>query len=440
MSAPLGPRGESVAPPAAAVLPEMPDLSHLTEEERKIILDVMDRQRKEDEKEQSMLKVKEEPKSQSPQWFKGPFSGITELVNNVLQPQTKPQNEPQTELPKEPETKLHQQFELYKDQVKRMGEEVQSAPEQKADVPTCGICHKTKFADGCGHPCSYCQTKFCARCGGRVSLRSNKVMWVCNLCRKQQEILTKSGAWFYGGPGATGLSDVRGFTFRRNEEAPQEKKAKLQEAPLLYQGPPGDRSRGPELTRQHSPDNTSGLKPGYKTADRKRSPSASRDGSQAYDQREPRPEPSHYAPGVGGMPRSPSDYGPGERQRQGGYERPARDVEAARGAYRARRGGWHSQEEGPPEPGFMPDGPMLSEHDAQRQRQEESYEARYRSDPNLARYPVKPQPYEEQMRMHAEVSRFRHERRHSDVSLACAEAEGLAGPPMARLLPGLGHA
>nr|2A20_A Chain A, Regulating synaptic membrane exocytosis protein 2 [Rattus norvegicus]2CJS_C Chain C, REGULATING SYNAPTIC MEMBRANE EXOCYTOSIS PROTEIN 2 [Rattus norvegicus] len=59
--------------------------------------------------------------------------------------------------------------------------------EQKGDAPTCGICHKTKFADGCGHNCSYCQTKFCARCGGRVSLRSNKVMWVCNLCRKQQE-------------------------------------------------------------------------------------------------------------------------------------------------------------------------------------------------------------------------------------------------------------
>lgn len=36
--------------------PEMPDLSHLTEEERKIILSVMDRQRKEEEKEQSMLK------------------------------------------------------------------------------------------------------------------------------------------------------------------------------------------------------------------------------------------------------------------------------------------------------------------------------------------------------------------------------------------------
>ncbi|KAL6039711.1 hypothetical protein STEG23_000323 [Scotinomys teguina] len=35
----------------------MPDLSHLTEEERKIILAVMDRQKKEEEKEQSVLKL-----------------------------------------------------------------------------------------------------------------------------------------------------------------------------------------------------------------------------------------------------------------------------------------------------------------------------------------------------------------------------------------------
>lgn len=42
-------------PPAGAGS-EMPDLSHLTEEERSIILSVMERQRKEEEKEQSMLK------------------------------------------------------------------------------------------------------------------------------------------------------------------------------------------------------------------------------------------------------------------------------------------------------------------------------------------------------------------------------------------------
>ncbi|XP_041844673.1 regulating synaptic membrane exocytosis protein 2 isoform X6 [Melanotaenia boesemani] len=383
MSAPHGPRGghgpaaaAAAAPSAAGAMPEMPDLSHLTEEERKIILGVMDRQKKEEAKEQSMLK------------------------------------------------KLHQQFESYKDQVKKMGEETKPAQEQKGEAPTCGICHKTKFADGCGHLCSYCQTKFCARCGGRVSLRSNKedkvVMWVCNLCRKQQEILTKSGEWFYSsGPGQV------------FEGGPQGKKAKLQDPSLYpYQGASGDltttsdrsRPHGGLLPRQASLDNGTGLRysgPGDTPIDSKQSPSASRDPNQKYDQREGGDHPQ-YAPTDGGMPRSPSDYGDRDPRRapRGPHMYP--DVDAARMGYRDRRGPgrWHSQEypldqelDGPP-----------SEYDIQRQRQEE-FQARYRSDPNLARYPVKPQPYEEQMRMHAEVGRFRHERRHSDVSLAYTEQD-----------------
>ncbi|XP_016517197.1 regulating synaptic membrane exocytosis protein 2 isoform X20 [Poecilia formosa] len=427
MSAPHGPRGgpgpaaAAAAPSAAGAMPEMPDLSHLTEEERKIILGVMDRQKKEEAKEQSMLKLKEEPKPQQAQWF--PFSGITGLVNNVLQPQQKPQNDKKPE----PDAKLHQQFESYKDQVKKMGEETKPAQDQKSEAPTCGICHKTKFADGCGHICSYCQTKFCARCGGRVSLRSNKedkvVMWVCNLCRKQQEILTKSGAWFYDSePG-----QVRGVF----EGGPQGKKAKLHD-PSLYahQGasgdltPASDRSRphGGLLPRQASLDNGTGLRylgPGDAPIDRKRSPSASRDPNQKYDQREGGDHPQ-YAPTDNSMPRSPSDYGDVDPRRvpQGPHIFP--DVDAMRSGYRDRRGPgrWHSQEypldqelDGPP-----------SDFDLQRQRQEE-FQMRYRSDPNLARYPVKPQPYEEQMRMHAEVGRLRHERRHSDVSLAYTEQD-----------------
>ncbi|XP_022609109.1 regulating synaptic membrane exocytosis protein 2 isoform X16 [Seriola dumerili] len=151
----------------------------------------------------------------------------------------------------------------------------------------------------------------------------------------------------------------------------------------------------------------------------KRSPSASRDPNQKYDQREG-VDHSQYAPTDGGMPRSPSDYGDGDPRRapRGPHMYP--DVDAARMGYRDRRGPgrWHSQEypldqelDGPP-----------SEYDLQQQRQEE-FQARYRSDPNLARYPVKPQPYEEQMRMHAEVGRLRHERRHSDVSLAYTEQD-----------------
>eukprot|EP00076_Gallus_gallus_P038316 XP_025003854.1 regulating synaptic membrane exocytosis protein 2 isoform X28 [Gallus gallus] len=377
MSAPAGPRGGPAPPqPLPATQPEMPDLSHLTEEERKIILAVMDRQKKEEEKEQSVLK------------------------------------------------KLHQQFEMYKEQVKKMGEESQQQQEQKGDAPTCGICHKTKFADGCGHNCSYCQTKFCARCGGRVSLRSNKVMWVCNLCRKQQEILTKSGAWFYNsGSNAPQKPDQEGIRGLRNEEAPQEKKAKLQEH-LQYQGPPGDistqvldKNRSQGLTRQDSIKNGSGVKhqiTSDTTSDRKRSPSISREQNRRYDQREERDEYSQYATSDSAMPRSPSDYS--DRRSQRGpqlYEEPEL------GDYRdSNRRSRRRSKEYPVE-----EEDAQNREEYERQRREEEYQARYRSDPNLARYPVKPQPYEEQMRIHAEVSRARHERRHSDVSLANTELE-----------------
>ncbi|XP_059527949.1 regulating synaptic membrane exocytosis protein 2 isoform X24 [Myotis daubentonii] len=383
MSAPVGPRGRPAATPAASQpppQPEMPDLSHLTEEERKIILAVMDRQKKEEEKEQSVLK------------------------------------------------KLHQQFEMYKEQVKKMGEESQQQQEQKGDAPTCGICHKTKFADGCGHNCSYCQTKFCARCGGRVSLRSNKedkvVMWVCNLCRKQQEILTKSGAWFYNsGPNTPQQPDQKALRGLRNEEAPQEKKAKLHEQ-AQFQGPSGDlsvpaveKSRSHGLTRQDSIKNGSGVKHQIASdiaSDRKRSPSVSRDQNRRYDQREEREEYSQYAPSDSAMPRSPSDYADRRSQREPQFYEESDHINYRDPNRRSHR---HSKEY------IVDDEDVESRDEYERQRREEEYQARYRSDPNLARYPVKPQPYEEQMRIHAEVSRARHERRHSDVSLANAELE-----------------
>uniref|UniRef100_A0A8C7LKZ4 Regulating synaptic membrane exocytosis 1 n=1 Tax=Oncorhynchus mykiss TaxID=8022 RepID=A0A8C7LKZ4_ONCMY len=158
MSASVGPPGGARPPVVPASMPE-PDLSHLTEEERKIIMAVLARQKEEEEKEEAMLKG------------------------------------------------IQQQMWSYRETVRRVGEETRrqtTTGQHRDDAPTCGICHKTKFADGCGSLCSYCQTKFCARCGGRVSLRTNSVMWVCNNCRKQQEILTKPGEWF-SGPGKPGL-------------------------------------------------------------------------------------------------------------------------------------------------------------------------------------------------------------------------------------------
>ncbi|XP_074503077.1 regulating synaptic membrane exocytosis protein 1-like isoform X29 [Sebastes fasciatus] len=175
-----GPPRPPVNPPA---IPE-PDLSHLTEDERKIIMAVLARQREEEAKEEAMIKEEK------------PIQART--VNLVGQKKPPQQNDVRG---------IQQQLSSYRETVIRQATVAAGSAVHRDDAPTCGICHKTKFADGCGNLCSYCQTKFCARCGGRVSLRSNTedkvVIWVCNNCRKQQELLTKPGEWFTGPAGNT---------------------------------------------------------------------------------------------------------------------------------------------------------------------------------------------------------------------------------------------
>nr|XP_036851571.1 regulating synaptic membrane exocytosis protein 2 isoform X18 [Manis javanica] len=147
---------------------------------------------------------------------------------------------------------------------------------------------------------------------------------------------------------------------------------------------------------------------------RKRSPSVSRDQNRRYDQREEREEYSQYAASDSTMPRSPSDYADRRSQHEPQFYEESDHMNYRDSNRRSHR---HSKEY------IVDDEDVDSRDEYERQRREEEYQARYRSDPNLARYPVKPQPYEEQMRIHAEVSRARHERRHSDVSLANAEME-----------------
>ncbi|NXN92966.1 RIMS1 protein, partial [Rhinopomastus cyanomelas] len=363
---PRGPRPPTVPPP----MQELPDLSHLTEEERNIIMAVMDRQKEEEEKEEAMLK------------------------------------------------RLHQQFESYKEQVRKIGEEARRYQgEHKDDAPTCGICHKTKFADGCGHLCSYCRTKFCARCGGRVSLRSNNVMWVCNLCRKQQEILTKSGAWFFGsGPQPSPSQDgtLSDTATGASSDAPREKKARLQER---------SRSQTPLSTAAASSQETSSSSV---QADRRKGAEASQP-AMGPDQKQvssrSRSEPPRERKKVTAVSEQNGKGVKGERKRvpkASLQKEGAADDRERKERHEGRRLEKGKSQDYPdlpekPEEGQVPDD--------DKQRKEDESHTRYRSDPNLARYPVKPHPEEQQMRMHAKVSKARHERRHSDVALPHTEVE-----------------
>ncbi|XP_066171100.1 regulating synaptic membrane exocytosis protein 1 isoform X13 [Sylvia atricapilla] len=362
---PRGPRPPTVPPP----MQELPDLSHLTEEERNIIMAVMDRQKEEEEKEEAMLK------------------------------------------------RLHQQFESYKEQVRKIGEEARRYQgEHKDDAPTCGICHKTKFADGCGHLCSYCRTKFCARCGGRVSLRSNNVMWVCNLCRKQQEILTKSGAWFFGsGPQPSPSQDgtLSDTATGASSDAPREKKARLQER---------SRSQTPLSTAAASAQeiSSSSVQPDRRKGAEVSQPVMGPDQKQASRSRSEPPKERKKAVLVS------DQNGKGvksERKRVPKSSLPKEgptDDRERKERHEGRRLEKGKSQDYPDLPEKLEEGKVP---DDEKQRKEDEYHTRYRSDPNLARYPVKPHPEEQQMRMHAKVSKARHERRHSDVALPHTEME-----------------
>uniref|UniRef100_A0A915INE1 RabBD domain-containing protein n=1 Tax=Romanomermis culicivorax TaxID=13658 RepID=A0A915INE1_ROMCU len=110
-----------------------PDLSHLTEEERKIIEEVMKRQNAEENSEKRMREQHEKE-------LKEIEKLIEERRTSILNVQA------------------------------------------TMDPALCQICQKTKFADGIGRKCVHCQLK--------------QVSWACQLCSKRQELLSKSGIWF----------------------------------------------------------------------------------------------------------------------------------------------------------------------------------------------------------------------------------------------------
>ncbi|KYN04560.1 Rab-3-interacting molecule unc-10 [Cyphomyrmex costatus] len=106
-----------------AELPQ-PDMSHLTPEERRIIEGVLMRQKEEEEQDHEIMRRK--------------------------------QDEVQI---------LEETIRIRSEKHKKAGVELNA---------TCHICLKTKFADGVGHICNYCDIRCCARCGGKVTLRSSK--------------------------------------------------------------------------------------------------------------------------------------------------------------------------------------------------------------------------------------------------------------------------
>ncbi|XP_063224160.1 regulating synaptic membrane exocytosis protein 2 [Bacillus rossius redtenbacheri] len=175
-----------------------------------------------------------------------------------------------------------------------------SEQQKKAGVEldaTCHICLKTKFADGVGHICNYCHIRCCARCGGKVTLRSNKVIWVCILCRKKQELLSKTGQWINKGMSPGGDAIMRRIQADLHQQPEDLVGAAPSPLPLQQQASsaaPCDKR--PKLERAHS------------AAEKENQP-LQRSGSalrRQYSQQEPGPpdDPRYYRREIEGLMRS----------------------------------------------------------------------------------------------------------------------------------------
>ncbi|GMT02871.1 hypothetical protein PENTCL1PPCAC_25045 [Pristionchus entomophagus] len=132
----------------------MPDLSHLSAEERAIIEEVFQRQKQEEAQEKQIEQKADKE-----------LDDIEKQINDRKQTAAR-----------------------------LVGTQ---------DDAICQICQVTKFADGIGHKCFYCQLRSCARCGGRTQSKG-KPIWACSMCQKKQSILAKTGKWF--------KADERGLT------------------------------------------------------------------------------------------------------------------------------------------------------------------------------------------------------------------------------------
>ncbi|XP_017594753.1 PREDICTED: regulating synaptic membrane exocytosis protein 1 isoform X13 [Corvus brachyrhynchos] len=241
-------------------------------------------------------------------------------------------------------------------------------------------------------------------------------MWVCNLCRKQQEILTKSGAWFFGsGPQPSPSQDgtLSDTATGASSDAPREKKARLQER---------SRSQTPLSTAAASSQeiSSSSVQSDRRKGAEVSQPAMGPDQKQASRSRSEPPKERKKAVLVSdqngkGVKSERKRVPKSSLQKEG-----ATDDRERKERHEGRRLEKGKSQDYPDLPEKLEEGQVP---DDEKQRKEDEYHTRYRSDPNLARYPVKPHPEEQQMRMHAKVSKARHERRHSDVALPHTEME-----------------
>ncbi|KAK4472524.1 hypothetical protein MN116_002683 [Schistosoma mekongi] len=192
---------------------DTPDLSHLTPEERKIIEDVMNRQKQEEAKDSQIIgktipvinsSVKDlNTTSRSVHMTnsseKLPIPTNIATVNGKIANKLPSTNNTNTSLPFGNTVVSLMAEAAHVVTRSGVGGSISGGTSAGHSKNVCESCHKTKFADHSGNSCIYCKRRTCTRCGGHLEIRPNVIQWVCKQCAQnlisdRQQPITTSGA------------------------------------------------------------------------------------------------------------------------------------------------------------------------------------------------------------------------------------------------------
>ncbi|TPP60637.1 HMG-CoA synthase [Fasciola gigantica] len=174
-----GPGGIQQPPPVSVATGpgDSPDLSHLTLEERRIIEEVLQRQKHEEQIDAQVLQkcnaapVQSQRPPQTGTKSNPPVNGAPEGAINFNTTNALPFGTTVAG--------------MVSGAVHAVGGHSGAAHGIMDAV--CGICEKTKFADGLGHVCAHCRRKTCTRCGYQLNTNVDQVQWTCKPCAQRAE-------------------------------------------------------------------------------------------------------------------------------------------------------------------------------------------------------------------------------------------------------------
>ncbi|CAF0795571.1 unnamed protein product [Brachionus calyciflorus] len=171
---PNRPQNSRLSTSNSELVSDLPDLSHLSEDERKIIEAVLERQKAEEERDLSLVRLLP-AKSNTNQNFSTITNSNNSITNTISnQGGLKSKNIAQ------------------RHSISDIAQEIKQRYGSIDTGNVCDLCKKTKFtSSGVNRVCFNCKCRCCIRCSVKYTTKTKQI-WMCIGCKKKQDEFFKS--------------------------------------------------------------------------------------------------------------------------------------------------------------------------------------------------------------------------------------------------------